>query len=555
MNRRRTITVPAGEIPEPVYCGRFSHLPAVSILPEIESEYDRRCGLEDDWRIRNAHKKAAREAFERAQRKETPWSYRADAIDWEFGDNERLRALRDNDANETALCEIADFRRQSDYVEHCVNLAGERGVMLDLATYADSVQRRWQRYQDTIDLANALESAGVPANYTGKGGRPRPFIVCPISRVAIPLPVIRRVNFFPEQAAARRAPMLKEVECYLARHEWARMATFTAGERVATRDIRATHSALTRRLSKMANEDWFKKRAEIVFRAVEFGTPKLSAQTGDWTWHVHAHTVFRPLRRMQTKWWNAFLKRVGRYMGAHWDAGKKVENPRELVKYPVKPADLAVLRAIGGPMAVREFFEATYKLRITETLGTLRAQRSDMRRWKKKRVKELNADGDFVHATRENWNRRGRPITREEERAEGRRTRALAKAREERDNARGWCKVKERAAGVAPMNNRIVARLAPAPYASRVYEPAAFVWNFDGDFDAIAQHRAMRPALEAVAPYVARRIDFVRKHDAAGAAGEQSSHQSRNCLGAQLTAPLVNAPPDTFRAHLEAVSA
>lgn len=527
----------------------------VSIPPDVFEAMVERVALDDDWRIRNAHKKEAREAFEKAKRKETPWSWRGDACENDFYETTRGHAMRSRESNELALCEIADTRRQSDYVEHCVNLAGERGVTLTQEAYAESVQRRWQRWQDSLDLAHDLEAAGIPANFTDKPGRPRPSIVCPISRVSIPLPVIRRVNFFPEQAASRRAPMLKEVENYLVRHPWARMATFTAGERVPTPEIRETHAELTRRISRMASEKWFKARAELVFRGSEFGTPKLSAKTGDWTWHVHAHTVFSPRRAFPKKWWSKFLKRVGRTMGAHWDAGKPVENARELVKYPVKPADLAELRQLGGPVAIADFFRATYKLRITETLGSLREQRSETRRWKKKRVKELNADGDFVHATRENWNKRGRPVTRDEESAEGRRRRALTKAKQKADMARGFCKVKPKAEGTAPMNNRIVARLAPAPYACRAYEPAAYVWNFDGDFDAIAQHRSMKPALASVEKFVARRVAFVRQHDAAGAAGQQRPHQSRICPAAQLDAPLVNAPPDRFARHLAAISA
>lgn len=514
------------------------------------AEFDRRADAEEQWRLESARKAEARAVYEQAKRLKENGPSRGHVADTEeYGDLEH-EARMDWDAHhEARIGGVLEEKRASDFHEHTLALAG---YTLGRDEFAASVRRRWQRYQDTLDLANALESAGVEANYTGKAGRPAPSIVCPISRRAIPLPSIRRLNFFPETAASRRSAMLKEVEAYLERHEWARMATFTAGGRVPTCEIRATHSALTRRLSRLADEKWFKRRAELVFRAIEYGTPRLCGFSGNWTWHVHAHAIFRPFRRYTKKAWKVFLQRVGRYMGAHWDAGRPVENARELVKYPVKPADLRTLLALGGPMEVRAFYEQTLGLRICETLRSLREQRRRLRSTTRRRHKELTNDGRWVRTIRQNWNARGGPIRRAEEKAKRKLAEQRAEFREAMQNLAGACPL-PLAAGVAPMSNRLVARLSPAPYASRVYEPAALVWNFNGDFDAIAQHRAWRNTLGAVGAYVSRQIEQVAAEDAAGV--QQSSHQSHNCPAGPSAPPLIDAPPDPFRRHLEALLA
>lgn len=522
-------------------------------------EIARRFRFEDRWR----EKQAEKESFARMIRRKLTGTRRnvPSAFD-EFGDIGPApeTELHGEDVV-TAVAEVEaieeiEAERVSDYHAHVINRAG---FGMDSEEWAESVKRRWERFQQGRELAASLERTGIIADYAGSN-RPRPFIVCPISRRAIALPMLRRVNFFPEQAASRRAEMLGEVETWLAKpgNRWARMGTFTAGKRVPTSEIRETHSALTRRLSKMAAAKWFREVATLVFRAVEFGTPKLEilANGPEWTWHIHAHTIFRPHRRLNRNEWAEFCRRVARYMKAHWDAGRPVEKARELVKYPVKPCDLETLREIGGDMEVRKFFDATLKLRITETLGTLRDQRAALRIEKRKRCKERTRNGDWVRTVRRDWNKRGRVQTREEIRAARRHAdeiREAAKiAREALQNLAGQCALPHEDGGTrncAPMRNRIVARLSPAAYVAPVFEPGFYVWNFDGNFDAIAQHPAVAPALEAVRDYTAFQLETAARREAA----HNRSHQSRNCPADVDALDLIHAPPDPLRHHLEAL--
>ena len=54
------------------------------------------------------------------------------------------------------------------------------------------------------------------------------------------------------------------------------------------------------------------------------------------------------------------------------------------------------------------------------------------------------------------------------------------------------------------INNRVCARLGPAPYFDRITRPALLVWNFDGDYSALRQHAFVREYAEAVRPLIER---------------------------------------------------
>ncbi len=468
---------------------------------------------------------------------------------WDGAGDEYWTAPNDHQhARESAIIDGLNVKRESDYVEHCMNTAG---FIMPEAPYQKSLRRRFVRYDQSVRLALILVKGGARRP---ESRRNAPSILTLVSRQEIKLPIIPRVNFLPETAASRRSPMLKEVETHLERNRYARMATFSIGKRTPLLRVRETHSRLTRKLSKLNAEPWFKAIATIVFRAVEYGTPKLCALTADITLHVHAHTIFQPHRFVPPKKWRKFCKRVSRYIGAHWDAGRPVENPRELVKYPVKPADLEKMHALGGDEAVCEFYRQTVGLRMVETLGALRVQRSSLKNTKRRRVKERNADGDWIPATRRSWNSQGRSVTKAAQRAKRGKTAATAKFRAGMETLQGFCHLPEPTPAAPKMLNRIVARLAPAPFASRVYEPAAFVWNFDGNWDAITSHRCVARVVEAVRPQVEESLKKLARAKQRASGAHNSPHQSHNCPAEQNDFGLLNAPPDPFRRHLEAVS-
>jgi hypothetical protein len=148
--------------------------------------------------------------------------------------------------------------------------------------------------------------------------------------------------------------------------------------------------------------------------------------------------------------------------------------------------------------------------------------------------------------------------SREELRAERKQKDALreraAEVREALHNLAGQCPLPHPEAGArncAPMRNRIVARLSPAAYVAPVFEPGFYVWNFDGDFDAIANHPSVAPALASVRDYTAFQLETAARRGAA----HNRSHQSRNCPAAHDAPALIHPPPDPFRRHFEALTA
>lgn len=473
---------------------------------------------------------------------------------WRLSDNdidfEGLLPTLPNDshlARESALVAGLCEKRESDYVEHCLNTAGH---ILPVKVFQDSLRRRFVRFDQSTRLNLALIEGGARKP---EPRRNAPAICTLVTRQHIPLPVLARVNFFPEQAAARRSSMLKEVETYAARNPLARMSTFTRGQRVPLPMLREETGHFTRKLSRLNAEPWFRHYAEIVFRAVEFGTLKLSALSAEWTAHIHAHTILKPHRYHHPKKWRKFCGKVARYMGAHWDCGRPIEDAREVVKYPVKPADLEHVLAVGGVAPICELYRQTLGMRMVETLGRLRSQRQSVKNTKRKRLKERNAEGEWLPVTRRCWNSQGRSRTKAAIRAARAVQEKKAELRAGLQMLAGRCELPEETPLAPKMINRIVARLAPAPFATRVYEPAVFVWNFTGDWEAITGHKCVARVVAAVTPQVSRALKAAQRED--GEAGHHRPHQSHNCPAAEVGLGLVNAPPDPFRRHLEAVSA
>lgn len=446
---------------------------------------------------------------------------------------------------EHVLVEELTEKRESDYVEHCMNTAG---FIMPADSYQKSLKRRFTRFDQSTRLSLALVEGGARQPECRKNA---PSICTFISRKEIKLPIIPRVNFLPESAASRRAPMLKEVEHFAARHPLARMSTFTAGQRCPTPEIRERTSAFTRKLSRLNSERWFKHYAAILFRAVEFGTPKICPKSFQWLWHIHAHTILKPHRFHKRKKWQKFCGKVAVFMGAHWDCGRPIDDAREVVKYPVKPADLEkVLSSVGGVSTICELYRQTLKMRLVETLGSLRAARQSLKNTKRHRLKERNAEGEWLPATRRKWNSHGRSVTKAAIRAKRKQKAAVVEFREGMDNLAGYCALPEPTPAAPKMINRIVARLAPAPFASRVYEPAAFVWNFDGNWDAILGHHCVQRAVEAVRPQVELSLELLAAAERRATGADNSSHQSRNCPEPFLEFP----PPDPLKLHLAALA-
>lgn len=211
------------------------------------------------------------------------------------------------------------FARDSEYIYHVRNRAGE---VISEESFARQRAMRAEMEAQGMEIALDLQAAGVPA-FDKSVQRRAPMIVDPIGRQVLRIVPFRRVNFNPVCAAARRSPMLKHLEDFLAAHPRAMMGTFTHGERVSLSGpgvLREEISHFHRDLSKLAAAPDLKPfKFRMHFRATEGGTllracrwprrvlpyaPDLSGMVPDdpgevWI-HIHAHVFFDFGRRLET---------------------------------------------------------------------------------------------------------------------------------------------------------------------------------------------------------------------------------------------------------------
>lgn len=397
---------------------------------------------------------------------------------------------------------------EGDYHAVCENQAGR--IILDEA-FADLRERRDRQDADTIEMAEALECRGGRFYY-GENDPNRCTLIGLFSEQVRHMPAVRRVNFLPSVAAANRSKMLRDVEYFLGCHPTnSRMYTITNGPRVPIHpitlreDVRDFH----RWLSKMAANPTFKLfGVQMQWRATEFGSPDWDPETGQMTLHLHAHCLITEPERMSKKRRAKLRKKLWKVFRVHWDDAGTIENAREFVKYPVKGEDLEKIVREGGPGVLRDFYDAIKGLHITQPMGRFRSYRSK-RRAKARRITAFHrGDGRTLEETGD-WNAGKRPLAVRNKRREEYRKRCELEAQ------KGWHGIDsseaDRIAGEDEGNraipvengragpriaNRVIARLAPAPYFGPVLEPAVTVWGFDGNMEAVLAQPKVRAIIE-----------------------------------------------------------
>jgi len=458
-------------------------------------------------------------------------------------------------------------QREADYLEVC---AAGTGEIIPDAAYESARERRAEMDGQTIDLARALECRGDKFVYGQNSGN-RCTVVCVFSGVALPLPPVRRVSILPSIAAQLRSRMLRDIEHFIScRPTNSRMFTITSGPRVPQSSLRQEVSAFHRKLSKWNSGKVFRRfRLCMQWRATEFGSMQWDPETGQPTWHLHAHVLVtedRPLSRRQRRLCRTALWRL---LKVHWDDAGAIENPREFVKYPVKPGDLRRLTQEGGNGALFEFYQQTKGLHLTQPMSELRRVRAARKSKARRLVRMPVVHEGSILVEKADWNagsrplkdqtnrraylkrlaENGVPISRKEQdeaesapngRQSGQSGTGFGESRTEMDSEwdrkaelnRGGNgafpaengtqtarnrKSKRETNGIESadletewdqdsggdgrpkaetgggksgencpkLRNRIVARLAPAPYGGPVLEPAVVVWGYTGDLNAI----------------------------------------------------------------------
>ena len=202
------------------------------------------------------------------------------------------------------------------------------------------------------------------------------------SRQAKKIPNFRNINFIPYVARKNRKKQCKDLNYYLEHNRNCRLWTITTGARCNAEDLEARVRILHRRISRLNSEPWMKQAgASFVFRATEFGEVAPIGST-DLSFHPHCHALLKLERILPKAEWSNLLSAIRAYLGAYSQDNGRIQNPRELVKYCVKPSDLEHLSSAQ----IRLLFETTQGLRLCESLQGFRKLRSQIREEKLKVV-------------------------------------------------------------------------------------------------------------------------------------------------------------------------
>ena len=354
---------------------------------------------------------------------------------------------------------------ERDYLRLCHETAG---TAVDFDKWNEAQVQRRLLQQVSREVADRLESVGFEAR-TGRDIS----LVGLQSRGILKLESYRDVRIIPEVARRKRRALLKDVEFWMAQRPFARMWTFTTGERCMIWELRERLTWLHRKVSKLNATKFMKKAgASIVFRASELGEIKASGVDGQFSFHPHAHCLIDLRARLSKTDWSTLLSKVSDWWGPHWDESGKVCNPRELVKYLAKPFDL--LKLNGGELL--RLHEITSQSRMVEGLGSLRSERAE-RAKAKERVDCVN--GRWITSRR--WNSRAETdsrLTVEE----------LRMLSVEKKDARPTARLP-----------RVLARCLPSPIFSPVREPVFLVENLgDRSADCIVDSAESRWVLDSI---------------------------------------------------------
>lgn len=471
---------------------------------------------------------------------------------------------------------------QGDYRAVCAN---QTGRILPEEVFTRLCDRRAEMDQQTEEIARALDSTGrfgASPYWRGENDPSRCFVIGVFSGTVLPLPPVKRASVLPSIAAQYRAKMLRDVEHFMACHPLnARMFTITNGKRVPIHRItlREDVTAFHRWLSKMASDPTFKVcGVRMQWRATEFGTPEWDPETGQMTLHLHAHCLVTEPEGMTRKRRAKVRRKLWRLFGVHWDDAGTIENAREFVKYPVKPADVQAIIRQGGPGVLADFIEAIRGLHTVQPMGDLRAVRSKRRAAARRITAFTREDGRSLEETGD-WNALKRPFPKAKNR-ESLHLRKLwgvlqqvipapfrlfpgvkSEADAETETIARMDEGNRLETGVSGgksprVANRIIALLAPAPYGSPVCEPGATVWGFNGDLRAVLDQPRVRAVIEAHrAAWQAAQDARALVRASAGAcapgarvrASGKGSQWSNNCpadLGELALADAANGPPD-----------
>jgi hypothetical protein len=211
------------------------------------------------------------------------------------------------------------------------------------------------------------------------------------SGLAEEFPAFRNLNLFAHVARRRRNKTHKALLAWFSSKR-RRAATahvlVTSGPRVPLderRTVKARFTWLTRKISKLNDAPWMRRLGvQVIMRSSETGdlVERVTLPGGAAGWrvimdaagrvlvHVHAHILLYKSRWLTCDEADELKQRLEGHFKTYCGFDRPVENPREIVKYVTKTADLAFL----SPAQLKLLHENMYRGRHCTPLGVLKAR-------------------------------------------------------------------------------------------------------------------------------------------------------------------------------------
>ena len=310
------------------------------------------------------------------------------------------------------------------------------------AIYHENWQRQELIRTQSEGMAEKLEEMGVPTRQDG----PSMVMITAVTRQVTEVERFRNINFIPSMAQKNRRNMLNDLEHFLSVIDpnvagaFARYLVATYGQRIKVKygrlNLLKAIRKFKKKLARWRAEARVRFGIRILFQGLEF------PRDADGTYHLHANILYVPPLMLNGEW-EEFLAWSHAWFGTWIKDNGRIQNIREMVKYPFKPNDV---RGADGH-ELKWLYENTFKTRIVEALDTFREWRS----WKNSQNLKV---GRIAGRT---YLRRPQPIFAERLDDDG--------EKKERDRS-------------SP-ENIIIARMTPGFYATLWSEPAILVMNYN----------------------------------------------------------------------------
>lgn len=312
-------------------------------------------------------------------------------------------------------------------------VASESGREIPAEAFEKKKAERDLLMSQSKHIADMLESVGVKAY-----GESKLTMVGLLSGIEEPMIDFRNIVFIPAVAKRKRTRVLGDLEYFIQNHPYSRMCVFTSGDRCPIDSVADRIREVHRRISKLNAKPFMKAAGiSIVFRATELGS--LQRIDGNPTFHIHCHAIIHLGGRLKKEAWSLLLGKVREWWQFHFADARKVEMAREACKYVVKPGDLLELT---GP-ELKALHTQLFKLHLVQSLGSLREQRKN-REEMDQRFHRVSGPLGSKLETVPNWNKR-QPAS---------------------ESSSSQISI-----------DTVLATLVPAPYFSRITEPAVIVMN------------------------------------------------------------------------------